>query len=197
MTKMNLTGHSMQVEAANTMFPVEPVVLSARKWTFEQVYDEYRDFIWHSLRRLGVNDVALDDAMQDAFVVVHRRLVEFQGRSTLKTWLFGIALRVSKDYRRTERRKGGLEPLPDSVADAAPGPLESATEAEGLRVAHTLLAQLDDDRRAVFILAEIEQMTRLEIAEALGVNPNTVASRLRAAHQDFERAIARFHRKAL
>src|SRR5882724_509457 len=68
---------------------------------FSAIYDAYFDFVWRSLRRLGVPEATLDDAAQDVFVVVHRRLPEFEARSTVKTWLFGIVLRVVATHRRT------------------------------------------------------------------------------------------------
>ncbi len=160
--------------------------------SFEALYEEYFNFVWRSLRRLGVGAASLDDAVQDVFVVVHRRLAEFEGRSSIKTWLFGITLRVAQEHRRRLRRKeGSLEPLDDGFVDAAPGPLEEAEKAEAVRVLDAILATLDDDKRAVFILAELEQMTAPEIAESLGINANTVYSRLRAARQAFETAMSR------
>ncbi len=163
--------------------------------TFERLYNAHFDFVWRSLRRLGVPEASVDDALQDVFVVVHRRLGEFGGHSSIKTWLFGIALRVTSDYRRTLRRKGGHEPLDEAVADPAPGPQEKAANAEMLALLDRALDLLDDDRRAVFVLAELEQMSAPEIAEALGTKLNTVYSRLRLARQDFERALVTLRRE--
>lgn len=154
--------------------------------TFEEAYEQLFDFVWRSLRRLGVPPAAVDDALQDVFVVVHRRLAEFEGRSSLKTWVFGIALRVARDHQRTARRKGGHEPLDPRIPDESPGPVESLARAEAMRELDRILATLDEDKRTVFILAELEQMTAPEIAEALGINPNTVYSRLRAARRAFD-----------
>jgi RNA polymerase sigma-70 factor (ECF subfamily) len=157
---------------------------------FAQVYDELFDFVWRSVRRLGVPPAGVDDAVQDVFVIVHRRLPEFEGRSSLKTWVFGIALRVARDHKRRDRRKGGHEPLDAAMPDHAPGPAEAAARAEAVRELDRLLASLDDDKRAVFVLAEIEELTAPEIAEALSIPVNTVYSRLRAARRDFEAALA-------
>jgi RNA polymerase sigma-70 factor (ECF subfamily) len=165
---------------------------------FEAIYDEHLAFVWRSLRRLGVRDAALDDAVQDVFLVVHRRLPEFEGRSSIKTWLFGIVLRVSRTCRRTARRKspeaeapGGPED-PEGLADArGHGPDELAEKSEAVRTLYELLDELGEDKREVFVLAELEQMTAPEISEALGANLNSVYSRLRAARRDFEQAVAR------
>lgn len=160
--------------------------------TFERVYDRWFDFVWRSIRRLGVADAQVDDAVQDVFVVVHRRLDGFEGRSTLKTWLFGIAMRVAKDYRRAASRRRPTEPLRESLVDG-PGecPMESCAKAEAVELLHALLNELEDDKRAVFVMAELEQMSVPEIAGAIEENVNTVYSRLRAGRQGFEAAVAR------
>jgi RNA polymerase sigma-70 factor (ECF subfamily) len=146
------------------------------------------------VRRLGIPAGSVEDAVQEVFVVVHRKLGEFEGRSSLKTWLFGIVLRVVRDQRRAMRRKGmplGQED-PETVGDeAGGGPDERAAKAEAVRTLHALLDELDDEKREIFVLAELEQMSVPEIADALGVNLNTVYSRLRAARQQFEEAVTR------
>jgi len=156
------------------------------------VYEEHFDFVWRSVRRLGVAERALDDAVQEVFIVVHRRLADFEGRSSLKSWLFAIARRVAKDHRRRASRKDRTEALPEVLADPhARSPLEGAERAQAVRLLYEILDSLDDDKREVFILAELEQMTVPEIAAAISVNLNTVYSRLRAARQAFEKALAR------
>jgi RNA polymerase sigma-70 factor (ECF subfamily) len=163
--------------------------------TFNEIYTTHFDFVWRSLRRLGVPPGAVADAVQDVFVVVHRRLAEFEGRASVKTWLFDIALRVASDHRRLLRRKGGLDALPDHLPDAAPGPDDALARAQALALLAKLLAELDADRRAVLVLAELEQMTAPEIAAELGINPRTVYTRLLAARQQFEALVARHRRR--
>jgi RNA polymerase sigma-70 factor (ECF subfamily) len=166
----------------------EPAVIPA----FEVVYDQNFAFVWRCLRRLGVPDRLLDDAAQDVFIVVHRRLGEFEGRSSLKSWLFAIARRVAHDHRRRVGRKERTEELPETLADTrASTPAHDAERAQAVRVLYEILGGLDDDKREVFVLAELEQMTVPEIADAIGANVNTVYSRLRAARQGFEAAVAR------
>ena len=197
--KGNASGHSTAVgtnpSAGAVALRPEPNAPAAGMTApgFAAVYEQHFDFVWRSLRRLGVPEASMDDAAQDLFIVVHRRLAEFAGRSSLRTWLFGIALRVAGDYRRRLRRKGApLRPLPDALPDTSrPGPYEALARREAARVVDGLLDELDDAKRAVFVLAELEQMTAPEIAEVLEVNVNTVYSRLRAARADFERAVAR------
>jgi len=166
-----------------------PVEGAAARPTFEEAYEQLFDFVWRSLRRLGVPAASIDDAVQDVFVVIHRRLADFEGRSALKTWAFGIALRVAGDHKRLLRRKGGHAPLDARIADGAPGPVECLDRSEAVRELDRILGTLDEDKRAVFVLVEIEQLSAPEAAAALGVNVNTVYSRLRAARREVEAAL--------
>ena len=175
----------------------EPGVRLQATPDFDALYEEHFDFVWRSVGRLGVDPSAVEDAAQDVFVIAHRRLADFEGRSSVKTWLFGIALRVARDHRRTARRKRSHGLLPEGEADTAavadtstPSPLESASRSEAIERLEAILGELDEDRRAVFILAELEQMSGPEIAEAVGANVNTVYTRLRAARRAFNEAVA-------
>ena len=169
--------------------------------TFEAVYETHCPFVWQSVRRLGVADSAVEDVAQEVFLVVHRRLASFDGRSSIKPWLFAIIVRVVSDARRSLRRKpahlGGharSDRDVDSVTDpSAICPQESAVRADAVRTLQALLDRMSDHHRQVFILSELEQMSALDIAAAVNANVNTVYSRLRAARLDFERAVARLH----
>lgn len=188
MTESTLAGHSAVVSLASAALEDSPGLVGAPD--FAGVYRQEFDFVWRSLHRLGVAPPALDDAVQEVFMIVHRRLDSFEGRSTLRSWLFGIALRVASDYRRSLRRKPEHD-LPPELPD--PGTLppdERAARAQEVRLVYAALDELDADKRAVFVLAELEQMTAPEIAQALSIKLNTVYSRLRAARRDFERALA-------
>jgi RNA polymerase sigma-70 factor, ECF subfamily len=184
-----------RVPSLGGLVAAKPVAAAASLPSFEAVYEETFDFVWRNARRLGVAPAQLDDAVQETFVVVHRRLGEFEGRSSLRTWIFGVLVRVAADHRRSARRKSphqrGEAVDPDTLADDHDGPHERAARGEGVRLLHRLLDELDDDRRAVFVLAELEQMSAPEIAESLGENINTVYARLRAARQEFEAAAQR------
>jgi RNA polymerase sigma-70 factor (ECF subfamily) len=183
MTESTAAGHSWHVAPALVTAEVRPVAVRAP--TFAEIYDENFVFVWRSLRQLGVIET-IDDAVQDVFLVVHRRLSEFEGRSSVRTWLFGIALRVAKDHRRLVRRKGGHDPLDVQTADRLPGPDARAEATEALRLVHRLLDGMSEAHRAVIVLADLEQMSAPEMAEVLGVPMNTVYSRLRAARRIFE-----------
>jgi RNA polymerase sigma-70 factor (ECF subfamily) len=161
---------------------------------FIELYEEHFDFVWRSVKRLGIAETSIDDAVQDVFVVAYRRLGEFEGRSSLHTWLFAIAMRVAKDFRRRERRKGGWLPLPSWLASRDRDPQGQCERTEMLAFVDRFLDSLDERQRIVFILAELEQMTAEEIALATGAKLNTVYSRLRLARDRFRRAVERFHK---
>ncbi len=154
-------------------------------------YDEHFDFVWRSLRRLGVPEASLDDAAQEVFLVAFRRGNEFEGRSSVRTWLFGIAWNRARELLRGARRRPE-EPLPD-VLPAAPraDQEQTAIEREALRFAYRVLDELAPERRAVLVMVDVEEMTGVEIAEILGVPVNTVYSRIRLARRDFEAALKR------
>lgn len=160
--------------------------------TFEAVYGEYFRGVWRTLRRLGVADAQLDDAAQDVFLVVHHQLPRFKAGS-LRSWLYAIAVRVASDYRRRAGRRQA-SPLSESIADERPCPGRNTEMRESVRLLHQILAQLDEQKRTVFVLSELEQLSAPEIAEALGVNLNTIYSRLRAARLAFEECWARQRR---
>ncbi len=158
---------------------------------FEQIYRAHYDFVWRTLRRMGVGERDVMDSAQKVFMVAHRRLESFDGRSSLKTWLGGIALRVASDYRRSASARREV-----LVAEAPP---ESSSEADQLRrleaqerlaVLDAVLAALPIEQRTVFVLFELEQVSGEEIAELLGVPEGTVRSRLRLARRAFSKIVA-------
>jgi RNA polymerase sigma-70 factor (ECF subfamily) len=172
--------------------PMTPTMTAGQALDFTAVYEDHFAFVWRSVRRLGVPQRYLDDAVQDVFIVVHRRLDGFEGRASLKSWLFAIARRVAHDHRRRVSRKEQNETFEDSMADNRTAtPLEQAANAEAAEILRQFLASLDDDKRDAFVLAELEQMTVPEIAAATSANANTVYSRLRAARQAFDQVVAR------
>lgn len=161
--------------------------------TFREVYDEYFRFAWRSIRRLGVRESDVADAVQDVFLVVHRKLPEFEGRSKVSTWLFGICMRVASDRRRLahERRRSDDEA---SFLEAADPDADVAAEVErkqGMAILNALLSALPDEQRAVFVAFELEAMSGEDIAESLEVPLGTVYSRLRLAREAFRKAVAR------
>jgi RNA polymerase sigma-70 factor (ECF subfamily) len=164
--------------------------------SFDAIYDAQFDFVWRMARRLGVPESAADDVVQDTFVVLHRHLAEYDGETPIRRWLSGIVTRVVADHRRRYRRKdAACVPHPEdserALASNAPEPSAEAEQSEAVRLLDALLSEIDEDKREVLVLAQLEEMTVPEIAELLGANVNTIYARLRAARRDFDAAHAR------
>lgn len=185
-----------------TSEPIQPDMAdeppaSSSAFTFEVVYEKHFPFVWRTMRYLGVPEDCLDDAVQETFLVVHRRLGEFEGRASITTWLFSIVQNIARYYRRTLSRRArhvtsiGAGEL-DGVVSAPGGPLASAEARQAADLVSELLEQIDEAKRAVFALVELEQLSVSEAAEMLGINANTAASRLRAARKELQQAIRRY-----
>ena len=166
--------------------------------TFDSVYHSYASFVWRNARRLGVPYGAVEDVMQEVFLVVHRRLPEFEERTSVRAWLSAILIRVVRAHRRNAHRKGGASENatsstePDTLTDTrSPSPLEAAERDEAVRELYRVLSRMNEERREVLVLSELEELTAPEIAQALQVNVNTVSWRLRTARQEFERMVLR------
>jgi RNA polymerase sigma-70 factor, ECF subfamily len=152
---------------------------------FDSLYQSYVTTTWRVLQRLGVPERHLEDATQDTFIIAHRQLASFRGASSVRTWLHGIAVRVAKDYRRRESRKGRWEALSQSLSDDGRSPHEAVEGQQALDLALKVLDGLDEAQRTVFVLVEFEGLTAPEVAEVTDTNVNTVSTRLRAARQKF------------
>jgi RNA polymerase sigma-70 factor, ECF subfamily len=157
--------------------------------TFDEVYRQHHRFVWRVLRAFGLPPAIVEDVVQDVFVVVHRRLPDFEGRSGVRTWLFSIARWVVTHERRRFRAKPVHEPIDEAISDVGPGPFEKTVQTQALRTIERVLSRMDEEKRMVFVLMNIEEMTAIEVAEALSVNVNTVYSRLRLAREQFRRLL--------
>lgn len=159
-----------------------------------EIYEQHLRYVWRCLRSLGVSDCDLDDAIQDLFLVVQKKLPEFDGGVSPKTWLYAIAIRIARQYKersaRARRRNESGEERIHSVA--APSDIEADTERkQRLDLARVALEALDDDKREVFVFSQIEQLSASEISDITGLPVNTVYSRLRAARSVFAAEIER------
>ena len=155
--------------------------------TIEALYREHYGFVWRNARRLGAADEWVDDAVHEIFLVAARRLHEFEQRSSPKTWLFAIALRVVDRLRRGRRRYAQRL---SGYAESAPSAANPWPRDDAARLLRSLLEQLDEDKRVVVILAELEGFTASEIAEALGKPRGTIETRLRKARQLLTQLVA-------
>jgi RNA polymerase sigma-70 factor, ECF subfamily len=157
---------------------------------FEQLYQLYFGFTWRVLGHLGVTGHGIDDAVQEVWLTVHRRLPTFEGRSALKTWLFGIALNVARNQRRADtRRSKHLSEAPSGATPLDPELIREGHEA--WERVQRFLETLDEQRRAIFVCNLLESLSALETADATGVDVNTVYKRVRSLRQSFRTWLAR------
>jgi RNA polymerase sigma-70 factor (ECF subfamily) len=169
----------------SVMLPQRP--FSAHALSVAALYAEYATLVRRVLRTHGVTGPCLEDAIQDVFLVAFRRHQDFVPIASYKTWLFAIAIKVARDHRRRMSRKGGLAELQESeIPCSRADPFAAVAATQGLIALNRRLQSLPGDRREVFILAEIAQMTAPEISSLLSVKLNTVYSRLRAARRDLQ-----------
>lgn len=152
------------------------------------------DFIWRSMRRLGVPESGAEDAAQQVFLIASQKVGPVP-ESKERSFLFGIALKVASSVRRHRRRHPegpGNEDVAVDARSAAPGPEELLDRKKARLVLDSLLEEIPFEARVVLVLHEMEDHTMAEIAELLDVAPGTVASRLRRARELFDAAVTRY-----
>jgi RNA polymerase sigma-70 factor (ECF subfamily) len=161
---------------------------------FSELYRENVAFVWRSLRRLGVRERDVDDVCQEVFVIVHRKLWTFGTNATMRTWLFGIARRVAADHRKRAHVRRETPAAPSEL-DVSQGSTPDGSDAIELRRARAvldeILDELDEAKRAVFVLFELEEMPMSEVAKAVECPLQTAYSRLAAARKQVESAVLR------
>lgn len=158
---------------------------------FEELYRTHHDFVWRTLRRMGVGERDAMDAGQKVFLIAHRRLSMFDGRSTVRTWLCGIALRVASDYRRSAlaRREVLVAETPGDASREA-DQLRQLEVRERLAILDEVLSEMPIEQRTVFVLFELEELSGEEIASLLAIPEGTVRSRLRLARRAFSKSVS-------
>lgn len=158
---------------------------------FQHVYTQHAAFVWRTLRRLGVRPADLEDVCQEAFMVVHRRLSEFDGRAPVGAWIFGICMRLASDYRKRAhiRRETAVAETPDQARP--PEQFEAVERTQARARLERILDALDEDKRAVFVLFEIEQWAMADVARAVGCPVQTAYARLYAARKQVQDSVAR------
>jgi RNA polymerase sigma-70 factor (ECF subfamily) len=170
--------------------PARPDDDPPRPPSFGEAYASEVAFVWRSLRRLGVPERDVEDACQETFLVAHKKYETFVGGS-LRAWLFAIAKRVASDHRKkahVRREVVGAE-VPEVVL---PETMSQALDAKRARsLLDEILDALDEDKRAVFVLFELEQWPMPEVARVLECALQTAYSRLHAARAIVEARVAR------
>jgi RNA polymerase sigma-70 factor, ECF subfamily len=159
---------------------------------FRSIFEAHFDFVYHTLRRFGVREGDAADQAQEVFIVVNQLLPDYDASRPVRPWLVAIAYRVSARYRTLARNvREVLDENPVEPTDPAPGAVQKLEQDEMRALTLEAMDQIELSRRAVFVLADIEEQPVPEIAESLGIPLNTAYSRLRLAREDFERAVRR------
>jgi RNA polymerase sigma-70 factor (ECF subfamily) len=158
---------------------------------FPALYGAELGYVWNALRRLGVQPRDLEDLCHDVFVIVFRNLDVYDARRPIRPWLFGIAFRVASDYRRSARHRREVSGTTREPVCPAPRADEVMMRHERQQLVARALEALDLDRRAVFVMHDIDGHVMPDIAAALGIPLNTAYSRLRLARVDFAAAVKR------
>jgi RNA polymerase sigma-70 factor (ECF subfamily) len=163
--------------------------------SFDSIYEQYFEFVWASARRLGVHAAALDDVVQEIFMVIYSKIDTLRQPESLRSWIYGVVRRTVSDHhraRKTRAASGAAHALESSLHPTSPPtPLDLSEQSDQAKLLFTLLEGLDAPKREVFILVELEEMTVPEVAEALEIPLNTAYSRLRAGRLALEAALAR------
>lgn len=157
---------------------------------FQALFVAHYGFVCRVLRSMQVDPASIEDLAQDVFIVLHRRLDDYDASRDVRSWLWGIARRTASAHARSAHRaQRRLQALPDPEPVGAPDDrVELRQRAD---VVAEFLASLSEDQREVFVLIELESMSAPEVARTLELKLNTVYSRLRAARERFKRAVAR------
>lgn len=165
---------------------------------FRAIFDAEARYVWTTLRRLGVSPADLDDVTQEVLLRVYRQLDQYDSARPLRPWLFGIAHRVASEWRRYRRRhpERPEDSVPEAV-DSTPGADETVAAQQARTAVLRALDALEEDRRAVFILHELDGVAIPEVATALGIPLNTAYSRLRLAREDFRGAVTRLRHQGV
>ena len=175
---MGTHGHEADLPSPNRTVP-----------DFRTLFEEQVDFVWRVLRRYGVPDRDADDVCQEVFLIVHRKLAEFEGRSSVRTWIYGIAARTAIAARRKAHvRRELLEPAATEQG-MEPTQHEQADRRRELSQVEAVLATMDLEKREAFVLYELEGLSVAEVALAVGVPENTALYRLHRAREELERRL--------
>jgi RNA polymerase sigma-70 factor (ECF subfamily) len=177
----NVTGQVSSVQASG----------SVARPDFRVIFEEHFSYVWNSLRHFGVRTDDLEDLAHEVFFRVHQRLGEYDPSRPLRPWLFAFAFRVAAAHRRLARHHAEVLGTDPDPPDDALGADDVLIRREGLGHALKALEAIEFDRRAVFVLHELDDVAIPEVAAALGMPTSTAYSRLRLARHEFNAAIKR------
>ncbi|AKV00313.1 RNA polymerase sigma factor RpoE [Labilithrix luteola] len=166
--------------------------------TFAEIYDAHVDYLWRSALRMGLDEAAAEDLVQQVFIVAFRRLDDFEGRASLRTWLFRVLLLLVRQHRRHLQRKSpyafGESVDPDLLVAPDDEPDVALARTQAGSLVRRFLEQIGEEKATVFVLMEIEKKVGPEVAALLEIPLPTVYSRHRAAREQFEAFVDRIRR---
>ena len=158
---------------------------------FKGLFDAHAAYVWNSLRRLGVREADLEDVLHDVFLQVHRSLNQYDPSRPIRPWLFGFAFRLASQHRRLARHRYEVRWDASETADGSLPADEVLSREQDRRLIAEALDGIAIERRAVFVMVEIDGTPMEEVARILEIPANTGYSRLRRAREDFAAAIKR------
>ena len=175
--------------------PLEAATLQPEAFRLDvvSIHNRHAEFVWLTLQRLGVPESDVEDLLQEVFVVVHRRLGSFDGSSRMTTWLFGICVRIVAAYRRRafRRKERSVAQVPEQPTLESESPENATLANEARERLRSVLDLMDLEKRAIFVMFELDELSCESIAEMLSIPTGTVYSRLHAARKDFQNALDR------
>jgi RNA polymerase sigma-70 factor (ECF subfamily) len=168
-----------------------PLSSSPSRESFREIYEAHVELVWRTLRRVGVPSAAVDDVAQEVFVAIHRALPTWEGRASLRTWIYRITRNAGLNYTRGMRRRpdGVSTEAADESPHASLDPETQAANREAIEELGLVLARIDEPKREVLVLMELEGFSAPEVAELLAIPLNTVYSRLRLARAELEQLL--------
>jgi len=191
MTGRNAEGAGLlPLDGGATEAPSDPAGVPP----FAVVYQQYFDFVWSCARALGTEPAAMDDLVQEVFIVIHSRLHTLERATALRSWIYGVVRRTVSTHRRARKARPDAQQGPaweGEPVSQAPTPLEQTERNAEVALLAALLDELDEAKREVFVLVELEELSVPEAASVLEIPINTAYSRLRAARATFEAALSR------
>ncbi len=153
--------------------------------TFEEIYHAYVEFVWRVVRRRGVPEHEVEELVHEAFLVVHRRLPFYEPRASIRSWVFAIARGVVSNHRRGRRRASERE-MNFVQSDSPETPEEAYRRKQLAHDVALFIETLDDKKKSVFMLCDVEGLRAASVAARLGIRTNLVHTRLRSARVSFK-----------
>lgn len=189
-THVMVTGPATVAFAASSESELVELHCHGDPQAFEEIYQRYAGMVYNLTWRLCGDGDAASDLTQEVFLRVFRHLGKFRGRSSLKTWIYRVA--VNHCRSRLGRRRGRELPLPEgggAMADPGRSPEDRAMARETGRLVADALQKLPRRFRAAVLLRDLEGLTYEEIAVVLGVRLGTVRSRIARGREQLRRIL--------